>query len=336
MNCKPYVIAELSGNHNGDINRAFQLIEAAKNAGASSVKLQTYTADTMTIDSKEDDFLIKKGPWMGYNLYELYKEAHTPWEWHSELFKKAKELEIEIFSTPFDESAVDFLENLGVHKYKIASFEIVDLPLIKYVAQAKKPMIISTGMANLEEITDAVETARNNGCDNLTLLHCVSSYPAVTQDCNLFTMVDIKKRFPDVSIGLSDHTLGTVVSVAAVALGAEVIEKHITLSRSEGGVDSAFSLEPHEFKELCDATYDAWLSLGKVNYSRAKSEIESKVFRRSIYAVEDIYPGEILTKKNIRVIRPGFGLAPKYFDKILGSKTHKVYRKGERVEFDSE
>lgn len=332
MTNKPYVIAELSGNHNGDINRAFKLIEAAKLAGANAVKLQTYTADTITIDSNLDDFLIKQGPWAGKNLYKLYGEAHTPWEWHPELFKKAHELDIEIFSSPFDETAIDFLEKLGVHRYKIASFELIHLPLIKYAAQTKKPLIMSTGMANLEEITEAVEVAQKNGCTDLTLLHCISSYPAVTEDCNLLTMVDIKKQFPGVTVGLSDHTLGTTVAVAAVALGAEVIEKHITLSRSEGGVDSDFSLEPNEFKQLCEATYDAWLSLGKVNYARSEIEQEYKKYRRSIYAVEDIQPGEVLTEKNIKVIRPGFGLEPKYFDKILGTKTDKVYRKGQRVE----
>ncbi len=326
----PFVIAELSGNHNGNINRAFQLIEAAKNSGANAVKLQTYTADTLTIDCDESDFLITQGPWAGYNLYKLYQEAHTPWEWHPELFKKAKELDVEIFSSPFDETAVDYLEQLGVSRYKIASFEIVHLPLIKYVAQTKKPMIISTGMADLEEISDAVEVALTNGCSNLTLLHCVSSYPAVTKDCNLLTMVDIKKHFPRVRIGLSDHTLGATVSVAAVALGAEVIEKHITLARSEGGVDSAFSLEPHEFKELCKATHDAWLSLGKVNYLREEAERENKIFRRSIYAIEDIKFGEPLTKDNIRIIRPGFGMNPKFFDKLLGTKADRVYKRGEK------
>lgn len=328
---RPFIIAELSGNHNGKIERAFKLLEAAKKAGANAAKLQTYTADTLTIDSNEPDFLITQGPWAGYNLYKLYQEAHTPWNWHPELFSKAQELDIEIFSSPFDETAVDYLEKLGVARYKIASFEIVHLPLIKYAAQTKKPMIISTGMANLEEISDAVETAFNNGCTNLTLLHCVSSYPAVTKDCNLLTMIDIKKHFPDVAIGLSDHTLGTTVSVAAVALGAEVIEKHITLARSEGGVDAAFSLEPHEFKELCQEVYDSWLSLGTVNYCRAQSELENKVFRRSIYAVEDIYPGERLTKKNIRIIRPGFGLEPKYFDEIVGTESKKTYKKGQRL-----
>lgn len=329
-NIPPFIIAELSGNHNGNIERAFQLIEAAQKSGANAVKLQTYTADTLTIDCDESDFLISQGPWAGYNLYKLYQEAHTPWEWHPELFKKAKELNIEIFSSPFDETSVDYLEKLGVCRYKIASFEIIHLPLIKYVAQTKKPMIISTGMANLEEISDAVNVAFSNGCSNLTLLHCVSSYPAVTRDCNLLTMLDIKKHFPKVTIGLSDHTLGTTVSVAAVALGAEVIEKHITLARSEGGVDAAFSLEPAEFKELCKATYDAWLSLGKVNYSRAEAEKKNMLFRRSIYAVEDIESGDILTKKNIRVIRPGFGLAPKHYEEILGTKSDHSFKRGKR------
>ena len=308
---KPYIIAELSGNHNGDINRAFTLMEEAKKAGASAVKLQTYTADTMTIDCDREDFIVKGGLWDGYKLYDLYQKAHTPWEWHEALFNKGKELGITVFSTPFDETAVDLLESLGAPLYKIASFELIHHALIAYVARLKKPMIMSTGMASLLEITEAVEVAISNGCEDLTLLHCVSEYPAPIENCNLATILDLKRQFPNVKVGLSDHTLGIAVAVAAVALGASVIEKHVTLSRAEGGVDSAFSLEPSELKALCDAATDAASAIGKVNYHRSDSENKNKSFRRSIYVVKDIEAGELFTKENIKVIRPGYGGQPK-------------------------
>lgn len=328
---KPYIIAELSGNHNGDINRAFELIEAAKKAGADAVKLQTYTADTMTIDCDREDFLIKGGLWDGYKLYDLYQKAHTPWEWHKALFAKARELGIDIFSTPFDETAVDFLETLNANIYKIASFELVHHPLIAYVARLKKPMIMSTGMASLQEIEEAVAVALSNGCTDLTLLHCVSEYPAPIENTNLETMLDLQKRFPKCKVGLSDHTLGTTVSIAAVALGAVVIEKHITLDRSEGGVDSAFSLEPQELQHLCEAAKEAASCIGAVNYKRSESEKGNMVFRRSIYAIKDIEPGEIFTKDNIRIIRPGYGAAPKSYQEMLQKENKYFYKKGDRI-----
>ncbi len=328
MRAKPYIIAELSGNHNGDINRAFKLIEAAKNAGADAVKLQTYTADTITIDCDSADFLVKGGLWDGYKLYDLYKEAHTPWEWHEALFAKGKELGITVFSTPFDETAVDLLESLNAPLYKIASFELVHHPLIAYVAKLKKPMIMSTGMASIEEITEAADVAFTNGCTDLTLLHCVSEYPAPVENCNLSTMLDLKQKFPKCKIGLSDHTMGVTVAIAAVALGATVIEKHITLARAEGGVDAAFSLEPHELKQLCESTRDAALAIGQVNYQRSDSERKNMAFRRSIYAVRDIAEGEIFTKDNIRIIRPGYGMAPKYYEEMLGKNALVSLKKG--------
>jgi pseudaminic acid synthase len=328
---KPYVIAELSGNHKGDIKRALKLIEVAKNSGADAVKLQTYTADTMTIDSDTADFMIKGGLWDGYKLYDLYKEAHTPWEWHEELFAKGKELGITIFSTPFDETAVDFLESLDAPFYKIASFELNHLPLIEYVARLRKPVIMSTGMASMQEIMEAVEVAFSSGCRDLTLLHCVSEYPAPIAHCNLATMLDLKKKFPTCNIGLSDHTLGATVAIAAVALGASIIEKHVTLSRSEGGVDAAFSLEPHELRDLCEAVRDVNLAMGMVNYKRTDSERNNMKFRRSIYAIQDIAEGEEFTKENIRIIRPGYGAKPKAINQILSQKAQQVFQRGMRI-----
>lgn len=328
---KPYIIAELSGNHNGDINRAFQIMEAAKDAGADAMKIQTYTADTITIDCDKSDFMIKGGLWAGHKLYDLYKIAHTPWEWHKDLFQKGKELGIDVFSSPFDETAVDLLESLDTPRYKIASFELVHHPLIKYVAQKKKPMIMSTGMASIEEITEAVNVALSNGCDDLTLLHCVSEYPAPIEHSNLATMLDLKERFPNCKIGLSDHTLGTTVSIAAVAMGATVIEKHFTLDRTQGGVDSAFSLEPHELKHLCETSRDVALSMGQVNYRRSESERGNMVFRRSIYAIKDIAVDEELTPDNIKIIRPGYGAAPKHYESLIGSTSKVAYTKGDVV-----
>lgn len=336
MFTRPFIIAELSGNHNGDINRAIALIKAAKEAGADAVKLQTYTADTITMDCDNDEFMIKGGLWDGYKLYDLYKKAHTPWEWHAQLFAAAKEIGITIFSTPFDETAVDLLESLGAPLYKIASFEMTHHPLIAYVAKTGKPIIMSTGMASIDEITEAVEVAFANGCVDLTLLHCVSEYPAPIDHCNLATMVDIQKRFPKVKVGLSDHTLGTEVAITAVALGAVAIEKHFTLSRAEGGVDSAFSLEPHELKILCDATrepksLDEVLSvypnvhaaIGEVNYRRSEAERGNMIFRRSVYAVKPIKEGDTFTRDNIRVIRPGCGIPPKFITNMYGMKANE-------------
>lgn len=331
MSTKPYIIAELSGNHNGDINRAFKIMEAAKDAGADAIKIQTYTADTMTIDCDKPDFMIKDGLWGGHKLYDLYKIAHTPWEWHKDLFKKGRDLGIDIFSSPFDETAVDLLESLDAPRYKIASFELVHHPLIKYVAQKKKPIIMSTGMASVEEITEAVNLALSNGCSDLTVLHCVSEYPAPIEHSNLATMLDLKKRFPNCKIGLSDHTLGTAVSIAAVAMGATVIEKHFTLDRTQGGVDYAFSLEPHELKHLCETARNVALAMGTVNYRRSESERGNMVFRRSIYAIKDIAIGEELTSDNIKIIRPGYGAEPKYYETLLGSTSRIAYTKGDAV-----
>ena len=328
---KPYIIAELSGNHNGDINRAFDLIKMAKEAGADAVKLQTYTADTITMDHDSNEFIVRGGLWDGYKLYDLYKVAHTPWDWHPQLFAYAKEIGITMFSTPFDETAVDFLETLDAPLYKIASFELVHHPLIAYVARLKKPMIMSTGMASIEEIEEAVEVAFSHGCTDLTLLHCVSEYPAPVGNSNLATMLDLKQRFPQCKIGLSDHTMGTVVSVAAVALGATMIEKHVTMRRADGGVDSAFSLEPQELKQLCDDTRDAALAFGKVNYQRSDSEKKNTIFRRSIYAIKDIAEGEEFTSENIRIIRPGYGAAPKEMKNLLGTKAGCEIKRGSAV-----
>ena len=313
----PYIIAEMSANHNGDLKKALQTIEMAKSCGADAVKIQTYTADTMTIDCEREDFQIHGGLWDGYNLYKLYQWAQTPYEWHKPMFDHARKIGITLFSTPFDETAVDLLEDLNAPAYKIASFEAVDLPLIEYVARTGKPMIISTGMANLEEITEAVDTARQGGCEDLVLLHCISSYPAPVEQSNLRTIPDLAKRF-NVVTGLSDHTLGTTVSVAGVALGACVIEKHVTLSRNDKGPDSEFSLEPCELESLCTETKEAWLALGSAGYEKKSSEESSIKFRRSIYVVKDIKAGEMFTEKNIRRIRPGFGLKPKDIKSVLG------------------
>lgn len=334
MFTRPYIIAELSGNHNGDINRALTLIELAKEAGANAVKLQTYTADTITIDCDRDDFFIKNGIWNGYKLHDLYKQAHTPWEWHEALFEKAKTIGITLFSTPFDESAVDFLEKLETPLYKIASFEMIHHPLIAYVAKTNKPIIMSTGMGTLEEIKEAVDVAFSNGCQDLTLLHCISEYPTPITACNLAMIVDLEKQFPQCSVGLSDHTLGTTVAIAAVALGATVIEKHFTLDRKEGGVDSKFSIEPGELKQLCHATKDAALAIGQVNYQRTDGERNSMARRQSIYAVRTITKGNTITKEDIRIIRPGYGVKPKYYDAIIGSVAKKDYEFGMPISDD--
>lgn len=315
----PYIIAELSANHNGDINRAYQIMEEAKKAGADAIKLQTYTHDTITIDCDTEDFQIRGGLWDGQTLYQLYKSAHMPWDWHKPLFEKAKELDITIFSSPFDFTAVDLLEELKSPAYKIASFELIDLPLIKRVAQTGKPMIMSTGMANEREIEEAIQTARDNGCQELVVLHCVSGYPAPAEQYNLRTIADMSKRFGVLS-GLSDHTIDNATAVASVALGACLIEKHVTMDRSGGGADDSFSLEPNELTELCCDTKIAWSTLGKVNYERTKAEKNNVKFRRSLYVVQDIKQGEILNTNNIRSIRPGFGLAPRYYEIVLGKK----------------
>ncbi|NLW05416.1 MAG: pseudaminic acid synthase [Pseudomonadaceae bacterium] len=315
----PYIIAELSANHNGDIQRALETIKSAYESGADAIKIQTYTADTMTINSDRPEFKITGGLWDGYTLYDLYKWAETPFEWHKEIFDYATSLGITIFSTPFDETAVDLLESLDTPAYKIASFEATDLPLIRYVAKTGKPMIMSTGMCSEQEIEEAVTAAQEAGCKNLILLHCISSYPAPMEQANLAQMPILAKRFNSLP-GLSDHTLGTTVSIAAVALGACVIEKHFTLSRADKGPDSEFSIEPAELKRLCQDAYDAWSAIGKPSYARQQAEEGNKHFRRSIYFINDLPAGSIITEADIRRIRPGFGLAPKYFDEIVGRK----------------
>jgi len=316
----PYVIAEMSANHNGDINNAFKIINMAKASGADAVKLQTYTPDTLTIDSKLPDFQLTEGLWAGQSLYELYKGAFMPWEWHKLLFDYAKKVGITIFSSPFDNTAVDLLENLNTPAYKIASFEAVDLPLIKYVAQTGKPMIISTGMADVQEIQEAIEAAREGGCKELALLHCVSGYPAPPGDYNLRTLVDMQQRFGLVT-GLSDHTIDNTTAISSVALGVSIIEKHVTLDSNGGGPDDSFSLEGEGLKELCVGAKTAWQSLGRVDYGRKSSEQGNVKFRRSLYAIKDIQKGERFTKYNTRSIRPGFGLPPKNLNQVLSSKS---------------
>jgi len=330
----PFIIAELSANHNGSLERALQTIDAAHHAGANAIKLQTYTAETMTIDCDREEFIIREGLWDGYKLYELYRWAETPFEWHQAMFAHARKLGITVFSTPFDESAVDLLEKLDAPAYKIASFENTDLPLIRYVAKTGKPIIMSTGMASKEEITEAVDAARSAGCKELVLLHCISSYPAPIEQANIRQLAELGRAF-DVVPGLSDHTLGTTASVAAVALGACVIEKHFTLSRADKGPDSEFSIEPEELKRLCQDTHDAWEALGQAGFERQPAEAGSKVFRRSIYFVRDLPAGSVIGHEDIRRIRPGMGLAPKYFDDLLGRRLKVAVQRGTPTSWDS-
>jgi len=318
-NYPPYVIAELSANHNGVLQRALDTITEAKKCGANAIKLQTYSADTMTIDSDRDEFYIHGGLWDGYKLYDLYKEAQTPFEWHKAMFDHARNIGITCFSTPFDETAVDLLEDMNVPAYKVASFEATDLPLIKYIASTKKPMIMSTGMANLEEIEEMVVTAREAGCKELMLLHCISSYPAPVDQSNLLTISDMRERL-GIQVGLSDHSVSNVASIVATALGATLIEKHFILDRNIKGPDSAFSIEPNELKALCEETNDAWLALGKAGYERKPAEEANIKFRRSVYFVKAMEAGEIITQEHIRRIRPGYGLPPKYELDLIGKK----------------
>jgi len=329
INHAPFIIAEMSGNHNQSLERALEIVEAAARTGAHAIKLQTYTADTMTLDLKEREFFItdEKSPWKGQSLYDLYKIAHTPWDWHKPIFAHARKLGLICFSTPFDETSVDFLEKLGSPAYKIASFENTDIPLIKRVAATGKPLIISTGMATQEELDESVDVARKAGCKDLTLLKCTSTYPATPENSNLLTMPYLRERY-GCEIGLSDHTLGIGVAISSVALGATVIEKHFTLKRSDGGVDSAFSLEPHEMKELVEQTKRAWQSLGKVFVAPTEAEKPSIMFRRSLYVVKDMKAGDVLNKENVRAIRPGLGLSPKEFDRVVGKKVKYDVKRG--------
>lgn len=317
IDASPYVIAELSANHNGKLETALRIIDAAKAAGASAVKLQTYRPDTITLNSDAEPFKVRGGLWDGRTLYDLYEEAHMPWEWHAALFEHARKRDITIFSSPFDTTAVDLLESLEAPAYKIASFEIVDLPLIRYVASTGKPMIISTGMADADEIGEAVEAARAGGCKELALLHCVSGYPAPAADYNLRTIADMRERF-GVVIGLSDHTLDNTTALASIALGAAIIEKHFTLDRSGGGPDDTFSLEPAELAALCRDSRTAWDALGQVDYSRKSSEQGNVKFRRSLYFVKALKAGETVTVDAVRSLRPGYGLAPKFLDQVVG------------------
>jgi N-acetylneuraminate synthase len=315
----PYVIAEISGNHNGSIDTAYRIIEAAKSAGADAVKLQTYRPDTITLKSDRSDFQINEGLWKGRTLWDLYEWAHTPWEWHKDLFDYARKIGITIFSSPFDPTAVDLLEDLDAPAYKVASFEAIDLPLIKYIASTGKPMIISTGMANADEILEALEAAREGGCKQIALLHCVSGYPAPASDYNLRTVPDMAKRYRT-EVGLSDHTLDNTTAIASVALGASIIEKHVTLDRNGGGPDDSFSLEPEELSALCSGARTAWEALGDVNYNRKSSESDNTKFRRSLYFVQELEKGSLITPDCIRSVRPGFGLEPKYIDRIVGRR----------------
>lgn len=326
----PYVIAELSANHNGRLDTALRIVEEAKKAGADAVKLQTYKPDTITLDCDGEDFQIHGGLWDGRTLYELYEEAHMPWDWHKPIFERARELGITVFSSPFDNTAVDLLEDLNAPAYKIASFEAVDLPLIKYAASTGKPMIISTGMADAEEIAEAVHAAREGGCKELAVLHCVSGYPAPAEDYNLRTIVDMMNRFGLVT-GLSDHTLDNTTAIASVAMGASIIEKHFTLDRSGGGPDDSFSLEPADMTALCRSTKTAWRALGAVNYGRKPSERENVKYRRSLYFVKDMKAGDVISENCVRSVRPGFGLAPKKINTVIGSILTTDVKYGEPV-----
>ena len=333
---KPFIIAEMSGNHNQSLDRALAIVDAAAAAGAHALKLQTYTADTMTLDIRTGDFVINdpKSLWNGRNLYDLYKEAHTPWEWHKPIFERARSLGMVPLSTPFDDTAVDFLESLNAACYKIASFENTDIPLIRRVARTGKPMIISTGMASVAEIDEAVRAAREAGCHDLVLLKCTSTYPATPEKTNIRTIPNLRQTF-GCEAGLSDHTMGIGVAVASVAFGATVIEKHFTLARADGGVDSTFSLEPAEMKALVIETERAWQSLGHVSYGTSSAqEAKSLAFRRSLYVTRDVKKGEMLTMENIRAIRPGFGLAPKWLDTVVGRRAAIDIARGTPVSWD--
>lgn len=331
----PFIIAEMSGNHNQSLERALEIVEQAARAGAHALKIQTYTADTMTLDIDGEGFRIEdpKSLWKGKSLHKLYQEAYTPWEWHEAIFQRCRELGMIGFSTPFDATAVDFLETLNVPMYKIASFENTDIPLIRKVAATGKPMIISTGMATVAELDETVRAARDAGCNNLILLKCTSTYPATPEDSNILTIPHLRELF-QTQTGLSDHTMGVGVAVASVALGATVIEKHFTLRRADGGVDATFSLEPEEFRSLVVESERAWQSLGTVAYGPTEKELNSLQFRRSLYVVEDLHAGDVLTERNLKAIRPGFGLPPRYYDSLLGKKVTRDVQRGTPMSWD--
>ena len=331
--CPPYIIAELSGNHNGDLARAFKIMKAARDAGADAVKLQTYTADTITIDHDGPEFKITDGLWKGRTLYELYEEAATPWDWHEALFDKGKELGITVFSSPFDDTAVDMLQTLDAPAYKIASFEIIDTPLIEKAAATGKPLIISTGMATRAEIQDAVDAARDAGCESIVLLHCISAYPTSPADSHLRSIPELSRTFGTLP-GLSDHTLGNTTAIAAVALGAVVIEKHVTLQRDDGGADAAFSLEPAELAALVHDARVAWGALGEARFGPSAAETGSLKFRRSLYAVTDISEGDKITESNVRSIRPALGLPPKHLADVIGRHAVTRIRHGTPISWD--
>jgi N-acetylneuraminate synthase len=332
---RPYLIAEMSGNHNQSLDRALAIVDAAADAGAEAIKLQTYTADTMTLNVHASGFVIedKQSLWAGRQLYELYQEAHTPWEWHEPIMKRAAARGLHCFSTPFDDTAVDFLESLGVPAYKIASFECTDLPLIRKVARTGKPMIMSTGMASIGEIDEAVRTARAAGCEQIVLLKCTSTYPATPENTNVATIPHMRDAF-GCPVGLSDHTMGCGVAVAAVAMGAVLIEKHFTLRRADGGVDSTFSLEPEEFKTLRVESERAWQGMGRVTYGGTPAEEKSRAFRRSLYIAQDMKAGEVLDTQNLRIVRPGFGLPPKFYDLALGRRLRSGAKAGTPLNWD--
>jgi len=335
LSYQPFIVAEMSGNHNQSLERALEIVEAAASSGAHALKLQTYTADTITLDLKDSEFVIKdkNSLWKDRSLYELYQEAYTPWEWQGPIIKRSNELGMLCFSTPFDETAVDFLEDLNVPAYKIASFENIHLPLVEKVASTGKPMIISSGMASISELGELVQTIRDAGCNNFALLKCTSTYPASPENSNILSIPHMRELF-QCEVGLSDHTMGVGAAVAGVAHGATIIEKHFTLSRADGGVDSAFSMEPEEMNQLVIETNHAWKALGKVTYGPTKVEKKSLIFRRSLYIAADMKAGEILTKKNLRIIRPGLGLPPKYYKKLLGMKVVKNVKKGSPISWD--
>lgn len=329
----PYIIAEMSANHNGKIETAYKILDAAKAAGADAVKIQTYRADTITIDSKNEEFMIHKGLWAGRTLYELYEEAHMPWEWHGPLFNYAREIGLTIFSSPFDKTAVDLLESLDCPAYKIASFEIIDHALVKYAAETGKPLIISTGMASLEEISEAVSVAKDAGCTQLAVLHCVSGYPSLPGDYNLKTIGDLMKQF-GLLVGISDHTISNVTANAAVALGASIVEKHFTLDRNGGGPDDSFSMEPSDLVDLCQSSRATQLAIGSVNYAPLSAEESSLQYRRSLYFVEDILQGQLVKECHVRSIRPGYGLKPKHLSEVIGKRVSRDIKFGTPVSFN--